>query len=54
MGVEKTICFIIPHYGKVKGEATKKLCNKLRHNGMVEENIVLWGDLIVLEVKPGK
>ena len=41
-----------PRYGDKKTPIINKLVDKLKHNGMVEDNGGPWGSLIVFAAKP--
>ena len=46
------ICFKPPRYGPHESDVMWKLVDRLDENGVVEEDDVSWGSLVVLTEKP--
>ena len=53
-GAAEPVCCRLPRYGMHESAVIKKLCNGLKHNGIVEEDRGPWGAMVVLAAKPGQ
>ena len=50
-GASKPICCRLPRYGLYEAPVIKRICDGLKHNGIVEEDTGPWGAMVVLAAK---
>ena len=53
-GTATPVCCKLPRYGMHEGPVIRKICDGLKHNGIIEEDRGPWGAMIVLAAKPNQ
>ena len=53
-GAARPICCRLPRYGMHESPVLKRICEGLKHNGIVEEDTGPWGAMVVLAAKPNQ